>query len=71
VRNTTDTRIARLSSSPSLALALAFVFMLAATFVPGQLGGSGVASALVNEVREVEEPGVAAEAWALTDLHSG
>ena len=71
MRNTTDTRTARLIFALSLALALAFVFTLAATFVPGRLGGSGVGWALENEAREVEEPGVAAGAGALTDLHSG
>ena len=72
MRNTTDTRTTRLLFAVSLALALAF----AAASVPGLLGGSGVARALENEeleneAREVEEPGVVAGAWALTDLHSG
>ncbi len=43
----------------------------ALAFVPGVQGGSGAAWALENEALEVEEPEVAAGAWALMDLRSG
>jgi len=67
VRKPIDTPTARLLA----ALALAFALALVAAFVPGVQGGSGAAWALENEAREVEEPEVAAGAWALTDLRSG
>src|SRR5215210_8916936 len=44
---------------------------LAVTVVLCVQAGTGVASAQQKEAREVDEPGVEARAWALTDLPSG
>jgi serine-type D-Ala-D-Ala carboxypeptidase (penicillin-binding protein 5/6) len=44
---------------------------LAVTAVLGVQAGTGVASAEQPEARKVDEPGVAARAWALADLQSG
>src|SRR5215210_5482576 len=44
---------------------------LAVTVVLCIQAGTGVASAQQKEAREVDEPGVGARAWALTDLPDG
>ena len=55
----------------SKARTASLIVTLAATVVLGVQAGTGVASAQQKEAREVGEPGVAARAWALTDLGSG
>jgi D-alanyl-D-alanine carboxypeptidase (penicillin-binding protein 5/6) len=55
----------------SKARTASLIVTLAVTVVLGVQAGTGVSSAQQKEAREVGEPGVAARAWALTDLRSG
>ena len=48
-----------------------FVLTFVVVLILGVLAGTGPASARETGARQVGEPGVAAQAWALIDLRSG